>query len=130
MMRTWRSCHRLVDERCGETWRSMPRESRETQGTHATQGTRNASDCKIVDARLGAVWPSPNDETKGTGALDVRARIDSEVTIAPGQSGVVNARFTIDADKHEAVLMPDRHVESRRRSRWHASSAQSAATRE
>ena len=63
---------------------------------------------KIVDRRLGALWPGPRDETEGTDALDVRACIDKEVTLAPGESAVVSAGFTIDAnvDEHEVVLVP------------------------
>ena len=86
----------------------VPGEFRETPRVHPRQAPHTAVAFKIVDRRLGALWPGPGDETEGAGALDVRACIDKEVTLAPGESAVVSAGFTIDAsvDEHEVVLAP------------------------
>ena len=84
----------------------VPAEFRETARAHPTKAPHTSVAFKIVDRRLGALWPGPGDETEGTGALDVRACIDKELTLAPGESAVVSAGFTIDADEHEVVLTP------------------------
>ena len=86
----------------------VPGEFRETPRVHPRKAPHTAVAFKIVDRRLGALWPGPGDETEGAGALDVRACIDKEVTLAPGESAVVSAGFTIDAsvDEHEVVLAP------------------------
>ena len=100
-------------ERIGEDGRTcgtveVPNRFRETPGTHPTKAANTAVNIKIVNPRLGALWPSPRYETAGAAALDVRVCIDEQVTLAPGENAVISAGFAMDIEAHElaAVLLP------------------------
>ena len=100
------SIERIGEEDEARRTVEVPAEFREAPRVEPRKAPHTAVAFTIVDRRLGARWPGPGDETEGTGALDVRACIDKELTLAPGESAVVSAGFTIDAGAHEVVLAP------------------------
>ena len=61
---------------------------------------------KILDPRLGSLWPMPARATPGSAAMDVRACIDSPLHLAPGQSAFVSAGFALHlGDSGVAALL-------------------------
>src|SRR5699024_11647722 len=45
---------------------------------------------KILDSRLGTEFPLPAYATSGSAGLDLRAMIEAPLTIAPGQTELIN----------------------------------------
>jgi len=63
---------------------------------------------KIVDPRVGEAFPLPHYATDGSAGLDMRACIDAEVTVAPGETVLIPTGLAIHiADRRlAAVLLP------------------------
>ena len=49
-------------------------------------------DVRILDARIGSLWPMPEYATPGSAGLDLRACIDAPLELAPGQ---LRSRMTL-----------------------------------
>ena len=69
-------------ERVGEDGKilslvEVPNQFREEPGTHPTKERTVKANVKIVDPRLGTLWPMLRYETPGATALDVRACLDA-----------------------------------------------------
>jgi len=63
---------------------------------------------KILDSRVGEAFPLPHYATDGSAGLDMRACIDSALTVAPGETALVPSGLAIhigDAGL-AAVLLP------------------------
>jgi len=58
---------------------------------------RNAFDLdlRILDARIGSLWPLPEYATPGSAGMDLRACIDEALTLAPGASALVSSGVAI-----------------------------------
>lgn len=63
---------------------------------------------KIIDARLGATIPLPQYATEGSAGLDLRACLDTAVTINPGETLLIPTGLAIYIDDPglAAVLLP------------------------
>lgn len=63
---------------------------------------------KILDPRIGKEFPLPRYETSDAAGLDLRACLESELTIEPGQTHLIPAGISIYiADPHiAAVILP------------------------
>ena len=61
---------------------------------------------KILDARLGTVWPLPAYATTGSAGLDLRACLEVPLTLAPGASELISSGMAIHiADPQVAALI-------------------------
>ena len=63
---------------------------------------------KILDPRIGTVWPLPGYATAASAGMDLRACIAQELTLAPGETTMVSAGIAVylnDAN-YAAVLLP------------------------
>ncbi len=72
------------------------------------QITANRLQLKILDTRIGTLWPLPSYATPASAAMDLRACIDQPVTLAPGETVMVSAGIAIylhDANL-AAVILP------------------------
>ncbi|AKS40509.1 dUTP diphosphatase [Wenzhouxiangella marina] len=65
-------------------------------------------DVRIMDPRLGRDWPLPDYATAGSAGLDLRACIDSELSLEPGQTALIPSGLAIHLDDPglAAVLLP------------------------
>ena len=63
---------------------------------------------KILDSRLGKEIPLPHYATDGSAGIDLRACIDSEITLQPGETTLIPTGIAIHInDQHlAAVLLP------------------------
>ena len=63
---------------------------------------------KILDSRLGAEFPLPQYATEGSAGLDLRACLQSPLTLEPGDSSLIPSGLAIHiADPgYAAVLLP------------------------
>jgi dUTP pyrophosphatase len=50
---------------------------------------------RILDARLGSIWPLPEYATPGSAGLDLRACIDAPLTLEPGRSELISTGMAI-----------------------------------
>lgn len=50
---------------------------------------------KILDPRLGSVWPLPEYATTGSAGLDLRAVIDAPLVLEPGQAELIPTGLAI-----------------------------------
>ena len=50
---------------------------------------------KVLDKRLGQVWPMPTYATTGSAGLDLRACVDEAIQIEPGQTVLVKTGMAI-----------------------------------
>jgi dUTP pyrophosphatase len=50
---------------------------------------------KLLDARLGREFPQPDYATAGAAGMDLRAMIDSELTLAPGETSLIPTGMAI-----------------------------------
>lgn len=50
---------------------------------------------KILDSRLGQLWPLPHYATQGSAGLDLRALLDKPVTLQPGQTELLPTGLAI-----------------------------------
>lgn len=63
---------------------------------------------KIIDRRLGAEFPLPTYATEGSAGLDLRALLESELTINPGETHLIPTGMAVhlaDAN-YAAVILP------------------------
>ena len=64
---------------------------------------------KILDPRVGKEFPIPEYATDGSAGLDLRACLDSEITIEPGQTELIPTGLAIHiADPTLAAVIPPR----------------------
>ena len=63
---------------------------------------------KILDSRLGKEIPLPHYATAGSAGIDLRACIESEITLQPGETTLIPTGIAIHInDQHlAAVLLP------------------------
>ncbi|MCK5355503.1 MAG: dUTP diphosphatase [Methyloprofundus sp.] len=63
---------------------------------------------KILDSRLGKEIPMPHYATDGSAGIDLRACIESEITLQPGETTLISTGIAIHInDQHlAAVLLP------------------------
>ncbi len=52
-------------------------------------------DVKVLDARVGSVFPLPTYATDGSAGLDLRACLDEPLTLAPGDSSLIRTGLAI-----------------------------------
>lgn len=57
--------------------------------------TKKAIDLKILDARIGNEFPLPAYATTGSAGLDLRACLDSDVTLSPGDTTLIPTGLAI-----------------------------------
>lgn len=50
---------------------------------------------KVLDKRLGQIWPMPTYATTGSAGLDLRACVDEAIQIEPGQTVLVKTGMAI-----------------------------------
>ena len=63
-------------------------------------------DVKILDPRVGKEFPLPTYATSGSAGLDLRARLDDAVELAPGDTALVPTGLAIHiADPSLAAMM-------------------------
>lgn len=61
---------------------------------------------RILDARLGTLWPLPAYATDGSAGLDLRACLQAPLTLAPGASELISSGMAIHiADPAVAALI-------------------------
>lgn len=63
---------------------------------------------KILDKRLGTVFPLPAYATPGSAGLDLRACLDEAVTLAPGQTCLIPTGMAMHIDNGSvaATILP------------------------
>jgi dUTP pyrophosphatase len=63
---------------------------------------------KILDPRIGTLWPMPNYATAASAGMDLRACIAQELTLAPGETAMVSAGIAVylSDPNFAAVLLP------------------------
>ncbi len=63
---------------------------------------------RILDPRLGELWPLPEYATPGSAGLDLRACLDQDLTLEPGQTALLPSGMAIHLDDPglAAVLLP------------------------
>lgn len=63
---------------------------------------------KIVDERIGSIYPLPSYATKGAAGVDLRAILDVPLTLAPGQTELISTGLAIYIqDPHiAATILP------------------------
>ena len=63
---------------------------------------------KILDKRLGDIWPLPNYATDGSAGMDLRACLDKPVTLTPGETKLIPTGISIyiAEQKFAAKILP------------------------
>jgi len=63
---------------------------------------------KILDPRLGHEIPMPNYATDGSAGIDLRACLDTDITLLPGETVLIPTGIAIHINDHQlaAVLLP------------------------
>ena len=63
---------------------------------------------RILDSRIGSSWPMPSYATTGSAGLDLRAAIDTPITLQPGESDLVSSgmAFFIENEDYCAKILP------------------------
>jgi len=63
---------------------------------------------KILDPRLGHEIPMPNYATDGSAGIGLRACLDSDITLLPGETVLIPTGIAIHINDHQlaAVLLP------------------------
>ena len=63
---------------------------------------------RILDQRLGSVWPLPTYATEGSAGLDLRALLDAPLELAPGATTLVPTGMAIHLQDPglAAVILP------------------------
>lgn len=56
---------------------------------------KKAIDLKILDPRIGSEFPLPTYATPGSAGLDLRALLDSAITLEPGQTELIPTGLAI-----------------------------------
>ena len=65
-------------------------------------------DVRVLDARIGSLWPLPDYATAGSAGLDLRACIDAPLELLPGASVMVSCGLAIHIATAEvaALVLP------------------------
>ena len=63
---------------------------------------------KILDSRLGNEIPMPGYATDGSAGIDLRACLDADIVLQPGETILIPTGFAIHINDHQlaAVLLP------------------------
>jgi dUTP pyrophosphatase len=63
---------------------------------------------KILDPRLGSEFPLPDYSTDGSAGMDLRACVDQDITIAPGETRLIPTGFAMHMEDSglAAVILP------------------------
>ncbi len=63
---------------------------------------------KILDSRLGNEIPMPNYATDGSAGIDLRACLDADVLLQPGETVLIPTGMAIHINNHKlaAILLP------------------------
>lgn len=63
---------------------------------------------KILDPRLGTEFPLPDYATEGSAGLDLRACVDGQLTVAPGETRLIPTGFAMHMQDTglAAVILP------------------------
>ena len=63
---------------------------------------------KILDPRFGSEWELPSYATTGSAALDLRAALDAELTLEPGDCQLIPSGLSIHVDDPSlcALILP------------------------
>ncbi len=63
---------------------------------------------KILDSRIGSEFPLPSYATPGSAGMDLRAMLDTSITIAPGETVLIPTGIAVHvADPSlAAVILP------------------------
>lgn len=63
---------------------------------------------KILDSRLGNEIPMPHYATDGSAGIDLRACIESDITLQPGETSLIPTGIAIHINDQQlaAVLLP------------------------
>ena len=63
---------------------------------------------KILDPRLGSEIPMPHYATDGSAGIDLRACLEAEITLQPGETTLIPTGIAIHINDHQlaAVLLP------------------------
>ena len=75
---------------------------------HMIDSSTKTLQLKILDPRIGTLWPLPSYATIASAGMDLRACIAQDLTLAPGETAMVSAGISIylnDAN-FAAVLLP------------------------
>ena len=69
---------------------------------------RRALQVRILDARIGGAFPLPAYATGGSAGLDLRACLDAPLTLAPGDTQLLNTGLAIHLEDPSlaAVILP------------------------
>jgi dUTP pyrophosphatase len=59
-----------------------------------TQGPHTLA-VRVLDPRIGSVWPLPDYATAGSAGLDLRAALEAPLTLAPGATALVPSGLAI-----------------------------------
>ena len=51
--------------------------------------------CKILDPRIGSMWPLPAHATDGSAGLDLRACLDAPLVLRPGETVLIKTGLAI-----------------------------------
>ncbi len=68
----------------------------------------NCVEMKVLDSRLGSLWPLPDYATEGSAGIDLRACIDGPIRLEPGETQLLSSGFAMHiADPRlAAVILP------------------------
>ncbi len=63
---------------------------------------------KVIDRRLGTDWPLPAYATEGSAGMDMRACLEQELTLAPGDTALIPSGLAIHIEEPglAAILLP------------------------
>ena len=63
---------------------------------------------KILDTRIGSQYPLPSYATPGSAGMDLRAMIDSNITVAPGETILIPTGISIHIAESSltAIILP------------------------
>lgn len=65
----------------------------------------NEVDIKILDPRVGSEFPLPEYATSGSAGMDLRAVIDSETILEPGETFLVPTGIAIHIENNQMAAM-------------------------
>src|SRR3546814_20899341 len=89
---------RAVAPRCAPTgyWRAMGYARGAVSNPHVRM--HHSLQLKILDPRIGSVWPLPAYATEASAGLDLRAALDSALVLEPGDAALVPSGLAIHLD--------------------------------
>ncbi len=63
---------------------------------------------RVLDSRLGRDFPMPDYATAGSAGMDLRAMLDAQITLAPGETSLIPTGIAIHIGDPElcAVILP------------------------